>query len=430
MWTYGDVVRYRTPMQEVTLLSHPDAVRTVLSSDDFVRLQFTKNVLGSGVLSSDGPLWERRRKLMLPEFSRDRVRGMVATFRSITEARMDTWADAPDATRDISREMDHLTLLNIGRALFGFAPSEAFLGTSAQVAPGQEQQATTYIHRFRLTEDEDILQPLQPHGDRTPIFLVHGLTGNAAGPYRNVVAHLDDDQPVFGIRQPKNAGESIEELAALYIDAIRAVQRKGPFHIGGYCFGGMIAYEVARQLEQSGQATEQLTLFDPPPPRLLEKLALPARLGGWTRHIARSTTFLASQMIGGRPSAFRHAADATARALRKLKARIVPERHTRIDAATATHATHVQATVRCNLELLSKYYPGSYGGAVTLVLSSEPSSYRALAPEKWAQLNEAVHTAWVSTYHDDMLNSAGTKHVTTFLKRTSSTSPTARRRSG
>jgi len=304
------------------------------------------------------------------------------------------------------------------------------LGTSAQVAPGQEQHATTYIHRFRLTEDEDILQPLQPHGDRTPIFLVHGLTGNAAGPYRNVVAHLDDDQPVFGIRQPKNAGESIEELAALYIDAIRAVQRKGPFHIGGYCFGGMIAYEVARQLEQSGQATEQLTLFDPPPPRLLEKLALPARLGGWTRHIARSTTFLASQMIGGRPSAFRHAADATARALRKLKARIVPERHTRIDAATATHATHVQATVRRNLELLSKYYPGSYGGAVTLVLSSEPSSYRALAPEKWAQLNEAVHTAWVSTYHDDMLNSAGAKHVTAFLKRTSSTSPTARRRSG
>jgi len=159
LWTYGDVVRYRTPMQEVTLLSHPDAVRTVLSSDDFVRLQFTKNLLGSGVLSSDGPLWERRRKLMLPEFSRDRVRGMVATFRSITEARMDTWADAPDATRDISREMDHLTLLNIGRALFGFEPSEAFLDAFAIILAylGKLSNAATlgYPLQLRPRDNQD-----------------------------------------------------------------------------------------------------------------------------------------------------------------------------------------------------------------------------------------------------------------------------------
>lgn len=120
-------------MQEVTLLSHPDAVRTVLSSDEFVRLQFTKNLLGAGVLSSDGPLWERRRKLMLPEFSRGRVSGMVATFRDTTAARADAWTEALDGDLDISREMDHLTLLNIGRVLFDFDPDEAFLDAFAGI---------------------------------------------------------------------------------------------------------------------------------------------------------------------------------------------------------------------------------------------------------------------------------------------------------
>lgn len=289
------------------------------------------------------------------------------------------------------------------------------LGGSAQVAAAQQEQAPTKIHRFGLTADEDLLQPMQPNGDGTPIFLVHGLTGNAAGPYRHLATHLDDDQPVFGIRQPKNAGESIEELASLYIDAIRTVQRKGPFRLAGYCFGGMIAYEIARQLEQSGQTTERLTLFDPPPPRLVDKLGLPARFGGWTRHISRSTTFLATQMIGGRKSAFRHAADSAAKALRKVKARIISENRSRVDAATAQHAPSFQATARRNLELLSNYYPAPYGGAVTLVMSSGLSSYRALSPKKWAQLNAAVHTAWVPSYHDDMLRPDCAKHAAAFL---------------
>ena len=159
LWRYGDVTRYRTPMQEVTLLSHPDAVRTVLSSDNFVRVPFAKNVLGPGVVPSDGPLWERRRKLMLPEFARDRVGGMVATFRDTTSARADTWTAAPDGVLDISREMDHLALLNIGRVLFGFDPDEAFLDAFAVVLAymGKLSNAATlgFPLQLRANDNQD-----------------------------------------------------------------------------------------------------------------------------------------------------------------------------------------------------------------------------------------------------------------------------------
>lgn len=301
------------------------------------------------------------------------------------------------------------------------------IGSSAQESPGQQQQAPTNIDRFRRTQDGDLLQALQPHGESTPIFLVHGLTGNAVGTYRHLPEHLGDNQPVFGIRQPKDAPDSIEELAARYIDVIRTVQRKGPFRLAGYCFGGMVAYEIARQLEQFGQTTEQLVIFDPPPPRLCSPLPWPARLRSWAGHLTRSTTFLTSQMARGRKKAFLHASNSAAKCVGRLKQRIAPRKLAGIEAAAGAYAEVNRELVRHNLATLATYEPKPYSGPLQLVMSSGLSTYRALSPRKWRQLNAAVDTAWVPSYHDDMLMSGGARRATEFLSRGRATSTSADR---
>ena len=301
------------------------------------------------------------------------------------------------------------------------------LDSSGLAASGQGERAPTSIQQFRHTQDEEVLQTLQPNGERTPIFFVHGLTGYAAGTYRHLPEHLGDDQPVYGIRQPNAVVDSVEELAVLYIDAIRTVQRKGPFRLAGYCFGGMVAYEIARQLEQAGQITEQLVIFDPPPPRLCSPLPWPTRLRSWAGHLSRSTTFLTSQMARGRIKAFRHATDSAAKCLGRLTQRIGLRKPARIEDAAGAYAEVNRELVRRNLGTLAKYEPKPYSGPLQLVMSSGLSTDRALSPRKWQQLNAAVDTAWVPSYHDDMLMSGGAERATGFFNCRLSTSTSAPR---
>ena len=63
------------------------------------------------------------------------------------------------------------------------------------------------------------------------------------------------------------APETIEEMAADYLRQIRAVQSQGPYFIGGYSFGGLVAYEMAQQLRRAGQEVGLLVLMDPTSPR-------------------------------------------------------------------------------------------------------------------------------------------------------------------
>ena len=56
--------------------------------------------------------------------------------------------------------------------------------------------------------------------------------------------------------------ETLEEMAAHYVAEIRTVQRHGPYHIGGASYGGMVAWEMARQLQRAGESVALLALFD------------------------------------------------------------------------------------------------------------------------------------------------------------------------
>ncbi|SPE63311.1 putative Phenylalanine racemase (ATP-hydrolyzing) [Verrucomicrobia bacterium] len=114
-----------------------------------------------------------------------------------------------------------------------------------------------------------ILVPIQAKGSRPPLFLVHGAGGDVLWGYANLAAHLPADQPLYGIKSRGQIGQEeftrLEDMAAYYLQELRAFQPEGPYYLGGYCFGGNVAYEMARQLHTQGQRVALLVLLDSAP---------------------------------------------------------------------------------------------------------------------------------------------------------------------
>ncbi|MFP2933140.1 alpha/beta fold hydrolase, partial [Pyxidicoccus sp. 3LG] len=99
-----------------------------------------------------------------------------------------------------------------------------------------------------------------------PLFLVHGGGGSVLG-YSELVRQLGPDRPVYGLSASgMETGEppvaSIEVLARDYLAQLRTVQPQGPYLLGGWSFGGLVAYEMARLLQAQGETVELLALLD------------------------------------------------------------------------------------------------------------------------------------------------------------------------
>jgi len=113
------------------------------------------------------------------------------------------------------------------------------------------------------------LVAIQPSGTKPPLFCVPGYKGELFF-CRNLSRSLGSDQPVFGLRPQGVGGESshysIEEMAAHYLKEIKTVQATGPYFLSGYCWGGMVAYEMARLLKKQGEKVALLALFTAPTP--------------------------------------------------------------------------------------------------------------------------------------------------------------------
>jgi amino acid adenylation domain-containing protein len=119
------------------------------------------------------------------------------------------------------------------------------------------------------------LVPVQPRGGLPPFFAIHPGGGQVLG-YAPLGRRLAPDQPLYGLQAPYFDGSrepyaSIEEMAADYIEAVRARQPAGPYHIGGLSFGGVVAFEMAQQLRRRGEEVALLALFDTPSPRLFRR---------------------------------------------------------------------------------------------------------------------------------------------------------------
>ncbi len=125
------------------------------------------------------------------------------------------------------------------------------------------------------------LVPIQTRGSNPPFFCVHGGAGSTLF-LQQLARHLGPDQPFYAIEPEGMDGKpfrrtTVEAMATYYLAEIRKVQPHGPHYIGGYCFGGLVAFEMARTLSQAGEPPALLALFSAalrfnhvvPPPSLL-----------------------------------------------------------------------------------------------------------------------------------------------------------------
>lgn len=102
--------------------------------------------------------------------------------------------------------------------------------------------------------------------EEIPLFFVHPIGGSVFC-YTRLAAHLEQEFAIYafqsvGLDGVNEAHTSVEEMATTYLNALRSVQKKGPYYIGGWSFGGVIAYEMVRQLQDQGEEIALLLLID------------------------------------------------------------------------------------------------------------------------------------------------------------------------
>ncbi len=167
-----------------------------------------------------------------------------------------------------------------------------------------KQEILRFLHSAgSLARQQRAIVPLQPRGDRPPIFAVAGHNGDVFC-FRARAQHLGEAQPFYGLQPPGLDGHSeplttIQQLAAYFAAEIRAFQPSGPFIVAGFCAGGTPAFELAQQLLRENGAVTVLVLFGSPFPssyRLLPQLRrrLSNQLERLARH-ARALVSLSSQ---------------------------------------------------------------------------------------------------------------------------------------
>ncbi|WP_160164449.1 non-ribosomal peptide synthetase [Pedosphaera parvula] len=135
--------------------------------------------------------------------------------------------------------------------------------------PSIEQVALLLRSHSSQTSGSAIVE-IQRRGTKPPLMLVHGVGGGMFWGYNNLSHHLPEDQPVFAFKSRaldgKDEFEGIEVMATQYVEDLRAFQPYGPYYLGGYCFGGVVAYEMACQLLAKGEKVALLALINSTPP--------------------------------------------------------------------------------------------------------------------------------------------------------------------
>jgi thioesterase domain-containing protein/acyl carrier protein len=231
--------------------------------------------------------------------------------------------------------------------------------------------------------------PVQPSGTKPPLFCIHGQTGEMFFS-RHLSLSLGQDQPVFGLRSQGLGGEAplstVEEMALHYLKEMRSVQPQGPYFLAGYCFGGMIAYEIGRVLKTQGEEIGLLVMFNTPPPGSLKWW--PVRPSYLVKHTARELKKLRTlkpreQLAGIRIKVIKFARIASG-AFKGVLGNALAKSSIGIAERKSQRLLSVE---QINVLAAKAYDPGPYAGRITFFLAKDdPTSLYATDPGRWMEL--------------------------------------------
>ena len=232
-----------------------------------------------------------------------------------------------------------------------------------------------------LRREKSCIVPLQRSGARIPVFAVPGHNGDVFF-CRRFAQCLGDDQPFFGLQPPGLLPDSaplasVPELASYFAEQIRAFQPQDPYVIAGFCAGGIVAYELARQLCHESASIPLLILFGCPYPTYF-----------------RFPNYSVFELFHRLQHARRHAARLRPLSWQKRWLYVSEEVRLRrltgdsVDAEVAILRTRLQEATR---SAVRRYAPDRFEGRVCLMLPSKKwarSGYAALRWRSVAQRTE------------------------------------------
>ena len=187
-------------------------------------------------------------------------------------------------------------------------------------------------------------------------------------------------------------GPTLEGIANCLVRKILATQAEGPYITGGLCLGGILAYEIAFQLQAAGREVSLLVLLDPPNPSYVESWASPTFKVSYLRYVMKRAAHLGPRL------SFLYLRE---RLLKYLPRSIRPN--------------SVRKKMSIGQEMMETaargYQPRKYEGKVLLLLASRRPSYVNLLPGWQEVIPHNLHAQYVDGYHRDLIEEPDVKGV-------------------
>jgi amino acid adenylation domain-containing protein len=270
------------------------------------------------------------------------------------------------------------------------------------------------IRQTSTPQKRSALVVIQKGSSKPPFFCVHPVGGQVLC-YADLAHQLGPEQPFYGLQMPELDVEdqlsSIEEMACTYIAEIQRIQPEGPYLLGGWSLGGVIAFEMARQLERRGQGVALLALFDSYSPSVIHQQSEAPLI----QQFVEDLEGLFSQTLHidyAELQSLTHQ-EQLARLYAYLKqANVVPP-----DIEIA-YLTRLFSTYRRNIDALYRYQPQSYAGRLTLFCATSSTESAAIEQtygwRSFLQQEPVVHT--IASNHYTLLKNPHLDHLVSHLK--------------
>ncbi len=259
---------------------------------------------------------------------------------------------------------------------------ETISKTATLILNKTQEQHTKGNH----VEHDPALFTIRAEGEALPLFVIHDLTGESVE-YMDLLNAIDKQYPVYGVHFSGDDNDTIETLANKNIQAILSLQTQGPYKLLGYCFGGVLAFETAKQLAAMGHTIDMLAIIDVKPPNT--PLAASFKTNqNLLKIIVNSLKALPSWLKRERTNGFTSV---------KVRLRKTPEHNTDSDLKLPVHLESIKQGMPKDyqhiagklLEKLNRYTPTGYNGNI-LLLSSNLSAFCKADPQwRWQQLSHA-----------------------------------------
>src|SRR5581483_11033592 len=229
-----------------------------------------------------------------------------------------------------------------------------------------EQLATELLRRCWSTTHAALVE-IQPTGTKLPFFCVHPIGGEVFC-YAELAHQLGADQPFYGLQVPGQSHpqplQTIEAMARSYIAAMQSVQPSGPYLLGGWSLGGVIAFEMAQQLVQQGNPVALLALFESSPP------TVPQRERTLIELFCEDLEGVFSKRLYIDPARLHNLSLDEQLAHVYIQARqedIIPP------DLELVHLQRMLSIYESNIEAFRRYRPGLYPGQLTLFTTRSPN---------------------------------------------------------